>query len=364
MRKQHLYLFSSDQSQQYARDILNVLAAPVGLPYTFRYDSRHVEDRLLKEWEALQDTPVCVVFSLQQQAQFQPAAFIPIRRGYVLRSYSEGDRYFIEFRVGGYIGLPDALAGEGAAQKFEAVNAFTKGLSEIATVPYQASASLGSPVTSSLADTASGDSDLFCRTGEYLGQCAVFEQTRFFRVLGIRPHDDSDSAYLKTYAADPAYRLKSGRSYDLQLFHCQPHTPAEPEAFSVSVDETMVRIIGEDRFEVASRYDLPVIRLATGRVANLDDHETTLSISPAGEVLGPSVELGIRVEAERQRAIGTATLQALALIAVALAGALSELELGFRITLAVAGAIAAVLLGLLGARTLTVPTLPRSTTST
>ena len=43
-RAELLYLFSSNAQPQYAQDILNVLAAPIGHRMTFRYDSKYVDN--------------------------------------------------------------------------------------------------------------------------------------------------------------------------------------------------------------------------------------------------------------------------------------------------------------------------------
>jgi hypothetical protein len=69
-RDQCLYLFSSNQSPLYAQDILNVLGAPVGHPYTFRYDAKYLSEGLREGWAGLKGTRAVVVFSLQQRARF------------------------------------------------------------------------------------------------------------------------------------------------------------------------------------------------------------------------------------------------------------------------------------------------------
>jgi hypothetical protein len=99
-RPEWLYLFSSNRSPLYSQDILNVLAAPDGLHYKFRYDEEYVEDATAQAWETLQaGTRVLVVFSLQQAARFQPAVFMPIRLGKLVRTWKLGTRYFVEFAL-------------------------------------------------------------------------------------------------------------------------------------------------------------------------------------------------------------------------------------------------------------------------
>jgi hypothetical protein len=110
-----LYLFSSNRSPLYAQDILNVLAAPAGARYQFRYDIAYVENVPLDDggeatassWQQIEPgTPVLVLFSLQQQAKYFEPVFIPIRRGEVIKHpYIFGSRLFVEFRLGGIVAL-------------------------------------------------------------------------------------------------------------------------------------------------------------------------------------------------------------------------------------------------------------------
>lgn len=350
-----LYLFSSNQSQLYAQDILNVLAAPEGHPYTFRYDAKYVAENLREAWTTLQDTPVVVLFSLQQKARFQAPAFIPIRSGYVLRTHREGDSYFVEFRIRGYIALP-----EGESQSAQ-VARFAERLGDVTDVPYSTSVSLGSQLSLQDVDVQSDSSVLFARTGTYLARTETFENASFLRILGIRPsHPTSKGsrAYLKTHPAQPLYKLKARSTYELVIFHSQPQTPPQPAPFQIFVDDNNVRTLSSGRFTVASRYDEVTVRLATADATGLEDHETAIVLEPGTEVEGPVVTLKVLVEADRGRAVGIASTQALALLMVGLAGVFSSAPIGFRVSLAVLGALGAVGLGLVGAAALRPPTLP------
>jgi hypothetical protein len=71
------------------------------------------------------------------------------------------------------------------------------------------------------------------------------------------------------------------------------------------------------------------------------------------------VVLSLHVKAQRRLVLGIAGGQALALLLVALAGTITTLSIGVRIALASASALAAVLIGLWGASTLTPPTVPQ-----
>jgi hypothetical protein len=318
-----------------------------------------VTKSLQEKWATLQDTPIVVIFSLQQKAGFQPPAFIPIRGGHVLQTHREGESYFVDFRLKDYVGL-HAPSREGDGQSAQ-VARFTSRLREITDTPYSASASLGSQLSARDVDVASEQSVLFARIGSYLAKTDTFEKSHFVRVLGIRhanPAPAPEVEYLQNFPAQPSYRLQARSAYDLVLFHAQPSAPPAPAPFELFVDGSNLRILGSGRFTVASRYDEVTVRLATADATGLEDHESAIVLEPDKGVEGPAITLKVLVEADRRRAIGVASSQAVALLMVALAGVLSAAPLAFRISLAVVGALAAVALGLIGAAALRPPTLP------
>lgn len=353
-----LYLFSSDQSPLYAQDILNVLGMPDGQPYTFRYDERYLTHELRETWDGLQDRDVVVIFSLQQQALYHDAAFIPVRRGTVATVHREGTTRFVTFRVGAYASLPAPPVVDGREQPGDAVRAFTQCLRALTQTPYAASAGLGQPIPSGELAAESDPSLLFARVGSYLARTSAFANARFVRVLGLKLTGAADTKRLTASQADPVFVLDAGDTYDLELFHAQPAAPSAPEAFAVHVDGSAINTIGRAGFDVASRYDRVTVRLAATAANALEDRATVISVEPDEDVQGPVVRLDVRVRAGRGRAIGVATMQAVALVTVALAGALTMWPIGARIALAVVGALAAVALGLLGASALKTPPLP------
>ena len=350
-----LYLFSSDQSHLYTQDILNVLGAPRGHHYTFRYEDKYVDPALRSEWAKLQDTEVVILFSLQQRARYQQPAFIPIRCGWVLRTHRLGSSYFVTFRLGGYVSLPEPSDQENEEIDSQ-VRKFTERLAALTSVPYASSASIGRPLPSGIVDTQTDPNVLFQRIARYLSHTSAFESASFVRMLGIKPAGEAE--YLENYATHPAYKLQAGKTYDLGLYYTQPTAPSQPRHFTVSVDEAAVRMIGRGDFVVESRYDEVLVRLVADSGDGLENRSTVIVIGPGGEVQGLKLEVDVYVQAPRGRTVGIAGLQAIALIAVALAGVLTGIPLAFRILLAVIGALAAVALGLFGANTLKPPSLP------
>jgi len=356
--KPWLYLFSSDQSPLYAQDILNVLAAPAGYLYTFRYDASYINETARTQWGNLRGTVVVVVFSLQQRARYQQPAFIPVRLGRVLSTSREGESFFVVFNLEGYASLHEPLVDHGAKRPEACVRHFTNVIAGLTDVPYTVSASIGQPVPEADWDTKAEASVLFARTGEYLCHTAAFADARFVRVLGIKPTGADDDPQRLVISADATFVLDAGRTYDLEVFHAQPVAPAVPEPFVIEADESAVRTVGRAGFDVASRYDRATVRLAAGPAIGLEDRDTVVAIEPGKGVQGPHIVLNVRVRASRRRVVGIAGVQTLALITVALAGTLTIWSIEARVALAVLGAAAAVAIGLLGSSPLSTPTMP------
>ncbi|MGO8905187.1 MAG: hypothetical protein ACLQMH_06120 [Solirubrobacteraceae bacterium] len=356
--RRRLYLFSSDQSPLYAQDILNVLGAPEGQPYTFRYDARYLSEDTRNQWASLPGTRVVVVFSLQQRARYHEPAFIPVRLGDVLSTSREGDSFFVVFRIGAYVSLKEPSVVDGRERPDERVRKFTGLLDGLSGVPYAVSASVGETVPDDAWDIDGEASVLFTRTGAYLSRTDTFADARFVRVLGLKPTGATDTERLKITDANPVFVLDAGRTYDLDVFYAQPVAPSSPEPFVVDVDETAVRTVGRAGFDVASRYDRATVRLAAAQAIGLEDRDTVVALEPGEDVQGPRVVLSVRVKASRGKAAGIAAGQTVALIAVALAGTLTMWPIGVRVVLAVAGAMAAVGIGLFGASALSTPTMP------
>jgi hypothetical protein len=351
-----VYLFSSDQSPLYAQDVLNVLAAPLGQLYTFRYASQYLTEELAAEWMGLKKHRVVVVFSLQQRAEYSSPAFVPIRSGHVVRTYIEGTSHFITFELEAVISLPEPEKKDGRMRYGDAVRSFTSKLADVTTVPYDASASLGRELPVGALDTSRDQTILFDRAGRYLANTAAFANARFVRVLGIKP-SGFNAPYVATAHDDPRIHLTAGKTYDLDLYHAQPVAPLAPQPFTVSVDGVSLRTIGRPGFDVSSRYDLVTIRLVAVDTG-VEDRETVLVVEPGRDVQGPRVELHIKVDARRRRTFGVAALQTASLFAVALASTMEHWTTTARLVVAGTGSVAAVALGLFGGIPLQAPSLP------
>lgn len=136
-----LHLFSSNIRPLYEQDVIDLLAAPGGSLYRFRYEHKYLGDAgrlqvpndkpapdhsalnegdggsrlapdegLYAAWRsnALVDMDVVTYYSIQQPEGYHPAAFIPIRCGKVRRTGTDGSICFVEFEVGNYAALSPA----------------------------------------------------------------------------------------------------------------------------------------------------------------------------------------------------------------------------------------------------------------
>src|SRR5437870_2326771 len=95
--KSVLFLFSSNTTPTYEQDVLNVLAAPEGALYHFRYRQAWLNTLALEKWGQLDGTKVIVNFSLQQQAEFHDPALLPVRSGAVKSTEIVGEFYLVQF---------------------------------------------------------------------------------------------------------------------------------------------------------------------------------------------------------------------------------------------------------------------------
>ncbi|HTQ69648.1 MAG TPA: hypothetical protein VMI13_13250 [Solirubrobacteraceae bacterium] len=315
-KSEWLYLFSSNASPQYAQDVLNVLALAPGQEYTFRYGERWVHERAQEEWLSLSDhggVRVLVCFSLQQQAQFQDACFLPVRLGRAARSEIIGSQYFVTFIVDNYAALPEAHSDDAYR---EHVRAFRDFLPTRGPVPYDSSATLGKPVvscseTSGVIDLASSGALLFERSARYLARTESFQDATFLRCESIVARGTETA--ISIGGEQPAFELNAGKAYDLKLVQSQPSHVGDVHRYSVAVDSTMVQIIGASGFDIASSYDQVRIQFVAVAPDQPEVRESAIIVEPESPGQGPRLELPVRIRPPIKRSIGKATVTTLAL---------------------------------------------------
>jgi hypothetical protein len=344
-KEQRLWcLFSSNIRPLYEQDILDVLAAPRGVPYLFRYDLKHVNDRGRSEFGGTKNVPVLVHFSLQQETQ-RPVYF-PVRRGTIHATRVDSGILLVEFVPGDFVSLPrppklgdldkDDYAAEPAAYAD-----FLKSL-DIETPPLRAASLCADFVGDAAAplDVVSEQHELFDRTAQYLRHTPSFNDAVFIRFGQIT------SPHAKVVApSKEGFVLNGGTRYDIEIFHRQPYDVVSAQRYEVATDGDLLRVIGDPGFEIASRYDFIRIPLYAIRPTRWETRETLATVQPAAGVHGPSLRLPFRIRPPRARAL---TLTAATFVGLSAVGLASIVPGYWKIAPALIGAFVTASIGLFG----------------
>lgn len=313
-----LYLFSSNIRPLYAQDILNVLAAPSGISYTFRYERRYVVESLASTWnETLVGRKALIHFSLQQHARYHDPVFFPIRIGWVHQAQRLGeDIYLLEFVLDRIISL-EAPGTEGDDHRFAKPAAdytdHIRGLLGDENVPYRAAIGAGPDVTQNAGapvDASSDEIHLFDRNTKYLWRTDAFRDAWFTHILGISQRSDQPLDEVRTSRLKKDERLFSltgSTTYHLHVLQRQPREVAQEATFAVATDEQVIRVIGRKGFTIGSRYDRILVPLHAIEPPDGEPRHTVVTIEPQG-AQGPRVTIPVRVTpspGQAQMAVGT-----------------------------------------------------------
>ena len=188
--------------------------------------------------------------------------------------------------------------------------------------PYSFSAGLGYDVFAdpdASIDQSSDQIILFERLTRYLQPTDSFRQARFFRFLRLAMRGQAEAL---APDEDGALHLEGGNTYTLELFHHQPVDVTTEEAFSVSVDDAIIRVIGRPGFEIGSRYDRVALALHAVQSEKYEARETVLVIEPTEGVRGPQLRLQLRVGPPSTKLLAGSVGSTLALMTLGLASLL------------------------------------------
>lgn len=319
-----LYLFSSNIRPLYEQDILDVLAAPTGGVYQFRYEKRWIDQGARDQWLTIPaGTPVLVHFSLQQPARYHDPVFFPIRRGTVKRTFAEGEALFVEFLLGDLVALAEPQKQDGRPDFAAETAKYREYLARHDVPrPYRVSAGLGHNILAdqqSPLDLTTDQVTLFERLTRYLQPTDSFRQARFLRFLRLAARgDDTDLAPDR----DGVFHLKGGTTYTLELFHHQPIDVTAGEPFTISVDDAIIRVIGRSGFDIGSRYDRIAIPMHAVQSERYEARETVLVIDPTDPVKGPQLRLQLRVDPPSKKLLAGSLASTAALGAIGFAALL------------------------------------------
>ena len=342
-----LCLFSSNIRPQYEQDIIDLAAAPEGHIYRFRYESRYIADAVRDDWESnkLVDTKVLLIYSIQQPQSYHPPAFLPIRTGQVVRSRRDGSVFFVDFKLGDYAPLREPTGQE---TRGEVVTGFTEALTN--ALPGSPGAAAGARYSAAPGEVPGGwlstdvPSTSFERLVTYLAGTVSFSSHLFWRVSSIRELGGDEV----TADKEGRFRLYSNRSYEVTVVHHQPDISVRPFGmtpghFDLATDDSLVEVIGDKAFEVASRYDAIGVRV---RVPASDVKETILSIRPGAGTQGPRADLRLLVGPGDGRRVAGGGIAAAAVVLAAIPGLMSDsATFGQKFMFPVTAALLTVVLG-------------------
>jgi hypothetical protein len=304
--KQCVYLFSSNIRPLYEQDILNVLAAPIGTRYSFRYEGNYVQEDLRRIWgPELQGVSALVLFSLQQLARYHDPVVFPVRQAIVEQAQVLGGSiYLVDFVLDRIVALSKPSDNTSDSFRFRTpAGQFMKTLSDRlgqAKVPYQAAASIGPDLRQDAElpmDSTSDEIELLDRNGQFLSRTDSFATSWFLHVAGLSRERNADMETARRSLLDEpsrSYRLQGGQTYHLQIIHRQPKDVVEQCSFNVEADEESLRIIGRRGFTIGSRYDRILIPVHAVAPSDGQTRQSFIAIEPE-RVRGPSIRVPVTV---------------------------------------------------------------------
>ena len=317
---EYLYLFTSNMRPLYEQDAIDVLAAPSGTRYRFRYQSDNRRDYLgtgLRDrWKdnQLAGQPVLVCFSIQQEAGYHPSAFIPVRFGSVVRSRAEGSPHIIDFEVDKYasLDLDQALIGD-------AVREFSIQLrDQLGETPDTKKSAVLGPAVSSLRSGDENNPTAWENTVELLSHTLSFRNHVLIRYAGVREVGVDSEVQFK----EGVLPLVAGHTYELRVTHLQPQETTEVRRYEIAVDGQIVSVVGPSEFLISSRYDtVPILLHAPDRD---DARETLVTVRPVAGAQGAGLRIPVRVTTSKRRQVVGTIGTALALFLIALPGIVGE----------------------------------------
>lgn len=272
---------------------MDLLAAPEGTHYRFRYESKYLDDELRTLWDAdpgVTGFPIAVHFSLQHPADFHQAVFVPLRRGEVVATLVEGDTYVVYFRLGAYSPLQDDPDGQ-PKQRATPVQEYTRALKALLdgkNPDFAIHAALGASPEGLFAP-ASDPGRAFAAIVRFLTPTLYANPRAYWRVAKITKDTTGDEV---TLGKEGQITLKAGQDYTVHLAHYQYQPLQQSVDISVRVPGGLT-VVGRDRVTLSSRYDLIPVRLYPPFRDAVVSGE--IQIATERPAKGPSVQIPVLV---------------------------------------------------------------------
>lgn len=284
-----MHLFTSNIRPVYEHDVVDVLAAPTGMVIRFRYSHDYVSPSLHEAWKNndLAKRMVQVHFSLQQEARYHDAAFIPLRQGKVVTSGVEGSAFVIQFSVDDYL----CLKQPGSTDFGQPVRAFTDGLVALLgdEHPDGGCSAASGPLGNTLLSKAPNQAEAFERAVSYLRRTRSFHDYVFARLDKLVRTKTGSPVKMQ----DGMFKLTAGESFEAVVVHYQGAELKGVSSLQLTTDEELLRVVGSNEVRIASRYDAVPIRLFAP--ARDDIQHTTIAIAPTEGLRGPTLQIPVQV---------------------------------------------------------------------
>src|SRR5689334_17417101 len=133
------YLFSSDASPRYKRNVLDILCYPKGYIFRFRYQDKYVSEEIKslelgpgnevapKVLKTLGRKGISVYAETADPPPYRRLTFYPVRELEVVRIKVEGSIYYVDARLGDFIDYyKNAEAGSGIDREVKATENLQK----------------------------------------------------------------------------------------------------------------------------------------------------------------------------------------------------------------------------------------------
>ena len=351
-----LYLFSSNAQPQYAQDILNALAAPVGHCMTFRYDSKYVDEATSNAWtkQELANEQVVVHFVLQQAHEYFTPVLFPVCTGTVVDAFREGDIHLVEFAVGDVLSLtaPEPDPQDPRKEMHPArTAAYRNALEEYGLpLPYDKYAvrSERNILTDSnsvvvRAPSAQAVPEVFRLTTSYLSRTETFGSARFGYVLRLNHGQDSLGIDTESHS----YRLISGEEYELEFLQAQPGLISTSTVMNVVLDGTTLQPIGPAQLSIGSPYDVQSVRMVATTITSGVKY-TTIGLRPGDGVQGPVLDIPVEIHPSLGNNVKVGLGTTVPLVLIGLSSVLTDISTPWKVLIVSVGAVLAAYLSVFG----------------
>lgn len=337
-----LHLFTSTIRELYIADAIDILAAPAGAHYQFRYEGKYVAAGIHSNWrsDGLAGTKVAVCFSILHPANYHAAMYLPLRSGEVIRTWTDGSAFHVVFRLGKYMPLGDASVVDSEVESDEArrandVRRYTESVQSLLGGEHPDTgthAVVGPPPPASA--TSNGDDGRdFEALVRYLSPAMYFSPRIYYRLAEV---EDSSSGTKIQVDTAGSLQLKAGNIYTIKIVHFQLQAPGERANLVVTLPDG-VSLLTSNKLALRSKYDSFLVRIFVK--FRDDESRGELAITPSDELRGPTVRLPVVIRPSTGHAISGPLLGVGGATAVLIPPILAspDQHLALRIALAILG---------------------------